>query len=91
MRWPFADWGANAVLSGHDHSYERLLVDGIPYIVNGLGGGEIYAFRTPLPQSIVRYNTTYGAMLVTATQTQLTFEFYTRRGVLVDTYTEKKP
>ena len=25
MRWPFAEWGASAVLSGHDHLYERVM------------------------------------------------------------------
>jgi tartrate-resistant acid phosphatase type 5 len=84
MRWPFAEWGADAVLSGHDHDYERLQVDGIPYIVNGLGGGAIYDFKKPLPQSVARYNTTYGAMLVTAIQDQLIFEFYNRHGKKVD-------
>ena len=23
MQWPFAQWGADVVLSGHDHTYER--------------------------------------------------------------------
>jgi hypothetical protein len=90
MRWPFAAWGANVVLSGHDHSYERLSVDGIPYIVNGLGGGEIYDFNTPVAESIVRYNATYGAMLVTATPQQLTFAFYNHHNTLVDSFTETK-
>jgi hypothetical protein len=87
MRWPFAKWGADAVLCGHDHDYERLLVDGIPYIVNGLGGGQIYDFKQPLSQSIVRYNITYGAMLVTAIQDELKFEFYNRHGLRVDWFT----
>ncbi|MEN9563157.1 MAG: hypothetical protein RIR73_1401, partial [Chloroflexota bacterium] len=38
MRWPFKEWGADAVLTGHDHIYERLQVNGIPYFVNGIGG-----------------------------------------------------
>lgn len=76
MRWPFADWGASAVLSGHDHIYERLEVDGIPYFVNGVGGGAIYALSTPLPKSEFRFNRNYGAMLVTATEMEITFEFY---------------
>src|SRR5678816_995945 len=42
MQWPFADWGASAVLSGHDHLYERVLTNGIPYFVNGLGGVGTY-------------------------------------------------
>lgn len=86
MRWHFAAWGAEAVLSGHDHVYERLLVDGIPYFVNGLGGGGRYAFGTIDPHSSVRYNANHGAMLGVATAEQVTFQFFTRAGELVDTY-----
>lgn len=51
MRWPFKDWGATAVISGHVRSYERLLIDGMTYIVNGLGGfGPIYPFGAPTVQ-----------------------------------------
>jgi hypothetical protein len=91
MRWPFAQWGASAVISGLDHTYERLLVDDIPYFVNGLGGGTIYDFNDPLPESIVRYNASFGAMLVTASPTRILFEFYNRYGVLVDSYLKPKP
>jgi hypothetical protein len=91
MRWPFAAWGANAVLSGHEHNYERLRVDGIPYFVDGLGGNEIYSFSNPLPQSQFRYHDDYGAMLVHATETDLHFEFYNRSGTLIDQYELKKP
>lgn len=87
MRWDFADMGADAVVSGHDHLYERLLIDGIPYFVNGTGGGGLYRLGTPVPDSIVRYNRNYGAMLVTADSTRLTFEFYTITGAIIDTYT----
>jgi tartrate-resistant acid phosphatase type 5 len=66
MRWPFAAWGTQAVLSGHEHNYERLLVDGIPYFVDGLGGGGIYDFGIPLPESQFRYNANYGASTSTA-------------------------
>ena len=44
LRWPFETWGADAVMSGHDHSYERFQVGGIPYFVNGLGAAGIYKF-----------------------------------------------
>ena len=86
MSWPFAEWGASVVLSGHDHTYERLLVDGLPYIVNGLGGGPIYYFINIEPESQVRYNDDYGAMLVTADEATLGFQLFTRRGELVDQY-----
>ena len=86
MHWPFADWGASAVLSGHDHTYERLNIDGLPYFVNGLGGGSIYDFESISEGSQFRYNDTYGAMLVTANIKQMTFDFYNWKGELIDTY-----
>ena len=79
------------MIAGHDHTYERLLVDGFPYFVNGLGGNSIYGFGTPLPDSQVRYNSDYGAMLVQASDSALTFEFINRTGVLVDSYTINGP
>ena len=36
MRWTFQEWGASVVLSGHDHTYERILMGGFPYFVNSL-------------------------------------------------------
>jgi len=30
LQWPFQAWGADVVLSGHVHNYERLAVNGIP-------------------------------------------------------------
>jgi hypothetical protein len=86
MRWPFADWGADAVLSGHDHTYERIERDGIAYFVNGLGGGAIYYFNEPVAGSQVRYNDDYGAMLVEAGETLLWFRFISREGAIVDDF-----
>lgn len=86
MRWPFAEWGASAVFSGHDHVYERLLIDGIPYFVDGLGGGPIYWFTGSIPGSQVQYNQDYGAMLVVADNQQMTFQFISRKGQVIDTY-----
>ena len=42
-----AEWGADLVLAGHDHSYERLCVDGITYCVQGLGGNETLCKQPP--------------------------------------------
>ncbi|MEO5952977.1 MAG: metallophosphoesterase, partial [Chloroflexia bacterium] len=88
MQWPFQQWGASAVLSGHEHNYERLLINGFPYFVNGLGGTpNIYGFGEPLPGSQMRYNAEHGAMLVDADPYTITFRFYTSTGLLIDTYT----
>jgi hypothetical protein len=86
MQWPFREWGADAVLAGHDHLYERILLDGQLYLTNGLGGARIYAFRFPVPGSEARYNDDYGALLVEATPEQLVFQFITRSGEVVDSY-----
>jgi tartrate-resistant acid phosphatase type 5 len=86
MRWPFNDWGADAVLAGHDHVYERLLVDGLVYFVNGLGGGPRYYFADILDTSQFRYDSDHGAMLVEATSTQISFQFWNRAGQLIDEY-----
>ena len=87
IQWPFQDWGADALLCGHDHDYERLIVDGFPIFINGVGGGPIYAFGEIHPASEVRYNQDYGAMLVEATETRIEFEFITRAGDVIDSYT----
>jgi len=91
MRWPFQAWGASAVLSGHEHTYERLLVDGIPYFVNGVGGASRYPFGPPLPQSVVRYSAYFGAMLVVATPGAITFQFINVKGEVIDSYTLNSP
>ncbi|HEV2762599.1 MAG TPA: fibronectin type III domain-containing protein, partial [Pyrinomonadaceae bacterium] len=86
LQWPFREWGADAVLSGHAHIYERILKSGFPYIVNGLGGESLGSFSTAIEGSMVRFGTDFGALKVTAGQTSLTFQFITRAGVVVDTY-----
>jgi Calcineurin-like phosphoesterase len=42
MQWPFAEWGASLVLSGHEHIYERLTgPGGIPFVTAGHGGNTL--------------------------------------------------
>lgn len=90
MRWPFEEWGADAVLSGHDHVYERLQLGGLPYFINGLGGGAIYHFDQIDPASQARFNADYGAMLVEANETSIVFQFITRTGEVIDTFSLQK-
>ncbi|HEX2964321.1 MAG TPA: metallophosphoesterase [Syntrophorhabdaceae bacterium] len=90
MQWPYAAWGATAVLAGHDHDYERLLINNFPYFVNGLGGRSLRRFRSTLePGSMAQYRDDYGAMLVEASSDRITFYFYsiTGGGTLIDSYT----
>jgi len=90
MQWPFEQWGADAVLSGHEHNFERLNIGNIPYFVDGLGGAEnVYtSFKNPpLAGSAVRYSSDFGAMLVNANDTTANFQFITRAGTQIDSYT----
>lgn len=87
LQWPFPAWGANAVLAGHAHVYERVMKDGIPFITNGLGGDSTGSFVSAIAGSVVRFGDDYGAMRISASSAVLTFEFITRRGVVVDSYT----
>jgi len=90
LQWPYRAWGADAVLAGHAHLYERLLVDRLPYFVNGLGGEDIHPFGTIAVGSQLRYNGNFGAMLVDATRSQIAFRFFARSGELIDTYSVRK-
>jgi hypothetical protein len=95
MRWPFAAWGADVILSGHDHTYERIEADGILYFVNGLGGQSRYGFahEGELPPGVTsqaRFSREFGAMLVTVTTSSLTAQFYQADGVLIDQYEMEK-
>jgi tartrate-resistant acid phosphatase type 5 len=90
MRWPFREWGATAVLSGHEHNYERLVEDSLVYFVNGAGGKSLYAFGTPIPGSRVRYNSDYGAMLVESGSDSIVFRFINRKGAVIDSLTLTK-
>jgi hypothetical protein len=87
MRWPFAEWGARLVLGGHDHTYERVELGGVTYVVNGLGGGARYARGfSGLEGSQVFFNADHGAMLVEADATRLTARFVTRAEQLIDEF-----
>lgn len=86
-QWPYREWGADVVLSGHDHMYERIMVDEMLYLVNGAGGTTLYNFGEPIEGSQVRYNDSHGAMLVDANEKEMTFQFITQAGEVIDSYT----
>jgi hypothetical protein len=88
VQWPYADWGADAVIAGHDHMYERVQAKGLPYFVNGAGGKDLYPFKPwPVQGSVVRYNQDYGAQLINATAQCLNISFFSRADVLIDSVT----
>ncbi len=86
LRLPFAAWGADLVLNGHNHNYERIDLNGISYVINGLGGEDITGFKTPVRGSVVRYNGDFGLNLFTATSTQIIGSFISVDGVTRDSF-----
>jgi hypothetical protein len=93
MQWPFKEWSASAVLTGHDHVYSRIVHDSLTYFINGLGGRSIYSCdEHPLDPDafdVFCYNSDPGAMLVTADSEKITFQFFavSNPGTPVDEYT----
>lgn len=65
---------ADVILNGHDHEYERFAPqnpagqadpNGIQEFVAGTGGVSLYSFSTPVANSQVRNNTTFGVLKLT--------------------------
>ncbi|MEX1207138.1 MAG: metallophosphoesterase [Acidimicrobiia bacterium] len=88
MRWPFAAWGADLVLSGDAHVYERLEADGLTYVVSGLGVNNT-AFDGPtiLESQAFWSEDAPGALFVTACETSLHMEFRPVGYGVVDSHT----
>ena len=76
--------GAELVLNGHEHHYERfaemnaegaVVSPGLREIVIGTGGRDLYEFGTALPGSEVRNGATYGVLKVTLNADGYDWEF----------------
>ena len=85
--------GAEIVLNGHDHDYERFAPqdpeanftpDGIREFVVGTGGAELRAFESPQPNSLVRSSIAYGVIRLTLRQSSYDWEFVSVDGSFTD-------
>ena len=83
FQWPFAEWGADLVLACHDHVYERIVADGMTYVVDGSGGKDLYGFDDPVAGSRVRFDSDFGALFLTASDRTLSGEFWSAACVRV--------
>jgi hypothetical protein len=84
MRWPFRAWGASVVYAGHDHDYERFLVEGVHYVVNGVGGNELYPLGVRAAESLAGFDDVHGAVFVEASAHRFASRFVSTRGTLLD-------
>jgi hypothetical protein len=79
------EYGADVILNGHDHTYQRFAPQspggkaepnrGIREFVVGTGGAGLYPFPTNLPTLEVRNNTTFGVLKLTLHATSYNWEF----------------
>ena len=82
--------GAELVLAGHDHHYERFAPQtasgaldverGVRQFVVGTGGRPLYAFGPPEPNSEVRDNTTWGVLHLRLRDDRYDWRFVGRPG-----------
>jgi len=80
----FYDAGAELVINGHEHNYERFsemdtsgtaVSQGLREFVVGTGGAGLYPFGPPLAASQVRDSSTYGVLKLTLRTTGYDWEF----------------
>jgi acid phosphatase type 7 len=86
--------GADLVLNGHDHDYERFApqdpqgnanpTGGLTEIVVGTGGAELREFKDPRPNSVVRSSAAHGVLSLTLGQGGWTYRFDSTDGMFTD-------
>jgi len=87
MQWPFSEWGADLVVTGHNHMYERLLVGDLTFIVSGLGVNH-YELTGPVSDETQAFYSEddAGALLVIACDNAVLLEYRALVAGVVDTY-----
>jgi hypothetical protein len=85
--------GANIVLSGHEHNYERFAPQdpggratphGIRQFVVGTGGASLMPFGLRRPNSQVRRNDTWGVLVLTLHSAAYSWRFVSEDGDVLD-------
>lgn len=90
-RWTplFEKYAVSAVLSGHDHVYERAEHNGLHYFVSGGGGAPLYP-RSPKAKQIdkdavLRFERAYHYLRVNVTTSQIEVSAFRVDGTLIET------
>ena len=83
-QWDFASMGIDLVLSGHDHIYERIVVGGVTYVVNGAGGKALYACGDRVSGSVLCFDAGFGVLFLTSSSDGLRAEFVGTDGRVID-------
>ena len=86
LNWPLGDWGADVLITGHSHVYERILrADGVTHFIVGNGGHTLRGLHSPaVSGSQAAYSDKYGALRVDVTNTTFSAAAYDVDGTLRD-------
>jgi hypothetical protein len=77
-------------LSGHDHDFEHLIEGGQNFVVDGVGGRNLYPIGAAIPGSVWHDSTHFGGVRLTVTRTSLTVEFVNLSGLVEHVFTRTK-
>jgi predicted phosphodiesterase len=89
-QWPYAALGADLVISGHDHSYERIIRNGGIYVVNGTGGAKLYKCKKLVYGSQGCDGKHYGAMFLYVNSYSMKAVFRGTAGQILDEFSIDK-
>jgi hypothetical protein len=80
--------GVDLVLSGHDHAFEDVLVDGRHYVIDGAGGHGLNPQCQPAcaAGSVWHDDTHFGAVRLTVTSTRLLVEYVAVGGLVLHSF-----
>ncbi|HUT20099.1 MAG TPA: metallophosphoesterase [Anaerolineae bacterium] len=81
----FERYGVDVVLMGHQHSYERIVVDGITYVITAGGGAPLYSLDEPEPGSQVAVRA-HHFLLIDLDPSRLTGTAIDRHGQVIDRF-----
>lgn len=86
FQWNFAELGVTAVLSGHEHLYERLTKDLVTYLVSGAGGKTLYKCGQAVTGQESCIDNSFGALYFTKIGDSLRGEFKNSESVVLDSF-----
>lgn len=86
FQWNFAKLGITAVISGHEHLYERLQIAGVQYLVSGAGGRDLYECGRPIAGLEKCIDGRFGALFFTPDGEFLLVEFRAANGRVLDSF-----
>ncbi|KIL41836.1 hypothetical protein SD70_04245 [Gordoniibacillus kamchatkensis] len=83
--------GVDLLLQGHDHHAEHIVTpEGYNEVITGNGGQGLTPLFPPVPGSMFRDNSEYGAVRLTITPETLTVDYVNIPGTVVYSFTLKK-